>query len=382
MTFAHPLALLWGLLAVPLVIFYWRKIPLRREVVATNLIWQQVFGEERLRESWQRWRHGVSLAVQLLVLTLLVLALAEPQIPPPRQIAMILDNSDSMNAANAESTRLGQAKEVARRLVEGLRPCDSAAVLSAGDAVGVRCTLTGNQETLCEAIDSIEATQGTTNIAAAMELVRRLLDDEQNGSVRVITDTCFPEAAIWATVVGVEVIRVGKAAENLAITRSAARRNVNDPQTCQVFVEVRNFSDEAAEGTVVLRLEGQPVASEPVTVAGNGWSHRVFTAAVPQSGRFQVHLEHDDAHTGDNEVSVEVPAPTESRFGPVPEVEVLLDQAARAKENDLRPTPSIGTAAAEVPAARPGVPPWAYLVGLGVLLSVAQWCFYQRRWMS
>jgi len=216
MTFTHPLALLWGLVAVPLVIFYWRKIPLRREVVATNLIWEQVFGEERLRESWQRWRHGVSLAVQLLVLMLLVLALAEPQIPPPRRFVLILDNSDSMNATDVEPTRLGQAKEVARRLVEGLRPCDRAAVLSAGDAVGVRCTLTGDQQTLREAIDSVEPTQGTTHVAAAVELARQLLDDgdEENGKIQVITDGCFPEAADLAAAEGVELSTIRKRARS------------------------------------------------------------------------------------------------------------------------------------------------------------------------
>jgi len=371
MTFAHPLALLWGLLAVPLVIFYWRKIPLRREVVATNLIWEQVFGEERLRESWQRWRHGVSLAVQLLVLVLLVLALAEPQIPPPRQVVLILDNSDSMNAADAESTRLQRAKEVARRLVEELRPCDRAAVLSAGDAVGVRCTLTGSQQTLREAIDSIEPTRGTTRVAAAVALARQWLDDEHNGMIRVITDACFAEAAALAAAEGVELIRVGEAAENLAITRLAARRNVNDPQRCQVFVEVSNFSDETAEGSVALEADGRPVASEPVTVAPNARSHRVFAAALGPSGRFDVRLEYDDAHAGDNEASG-------ARFHRAGDVE----NVSHRKENDLRPAGSLGPAAADVRAARPGLPSWAYLVGLGVLLLAAQWCFYQRRWLS
>jgi len=131
----------------------------------------------------------------------------------------------------------------------------------------------------------------------------------------------------------------------------------------------------------VLKADGQPVASEPVLVFANRWRHKFFTAAVPQSGRFQVHLEHDDAHPGDNEVSVEIPAPTESRFAPVPDVGFFSDQAAREIENDLS-TPSIGTAVADIRATRPGLPPWAYLLGLSVLVLAAQWCFYQRRWLS
>ena len=87
MTFANPVALLWGLLAVPIVILYRRDVRLRREPVATDMIWEQVFAEEPSRSRWQRWRHAASLAVQLTVLALIVIALADPQFPGFRWLA-------------------------------------------------------------------------------------------------------------------------------------------------------------------------------------------------------------------------------------------------------------------------------------------------------
>ena len=93
MTFANPIALLWGLLAVPIVWLYRQKVRVRREPVATEMIWQQVFAEEPGRTRWQRWRHPVSLGVQLTALALIVTALADPQIAddgglvwPPRVV--------------------------------------------------------------------------------------------------------------------------------------------------------------------------------------------------------------------------------------------------------------------------------------------------------
>lgn len=137
MTFANPLALLWGLLAVPIVILYLRRTRLRREPVATSMIWEQVFAAEQARAAWQRWRHRVSLAVQLLILALVVVAMADPQIPAPRHIVLILDNSASMNVADAETTRLARAKEAAGRLIAGLGAYDQVAIFSAGGTVGV-----------------------------------------------------------------------------------------------------------------------------------------------------------------------------------------------------------------------------------------------------
>ena len=75
------------------------------------------------------------MAVQLAVLAVVVVALADPMLAGPRALILIVDNSASMNATDVEPSRLAQAKEAGRRLIDGLRPCDSAAVLSAGDRV-------------------------------------------------------------------------------------------------------------------------------------------------------------------------------------------------------------------------------------------------------
>ena len=78
MEFGNPSGLLWGLLAIPIVIFYILKIRLRRVPVSTVMFWDQVFEEKRPRAIWQRLRHLVSLLVQLAFLGLLVAALSDP----------------------------------------------------------------------------------------------------------------------------------------------------------------------------------------------------------------------------------------------------------------------------------------------------------------
>lgn len=80
-TFAHPTALFCGLLALPVIAVYLRKPRWRRQATATGMFWDQVFAEGSLRLRWLRWRNAASLLVQLALLAMLVLALAEPRRP-------------------------------------------------------------------------------------------------------------------------------------------------------------------------------------------------------------------------------------------------------------------------------------------------------------
>jgi len=188
MSFAHPFAFCWGLLAIPIAMLYLRRRRLPREQTATGMIWQQVLAEQRARSAWQRWRRGVSLAVQLAMLTLLVFALAEPQIPPPKRIALIIDNAPRMNAADVQPTRLAAAKEAAERLIASLRPCDTMAVISAGDPPMPRCTLTAEQPILREAVDSIAGSAGATQMADAKALANRVLGGNTVGQIVIAGD--------------------------------------------------------------------------------------------------------------------------------------------------------------------------------------------------
>src|SRR5438270_4333580 len=109
MNLAHPAALFGLALAVPLVVFYLLRLRLRRLDVATHLFWNQVFPQTQRQALWGRLQHFGSLLVQLLLLALLVVALAEP-VPPgealaARHLVLILDHSASMKARDGERTR-------------------------------------------------------------------------------------------------------------------------------------------------------------------------------------------------------------------------------------------------------------------------------------
>src|SRR5262249_48875982 len=125
MNLAHPAALAWAALAIPIVIFYILKVRQRRVPVSTTMFWAQIFEEKPPRSLWEHLRHLLSLLVQLVMLALLVLALAEPffrwEVLQARRLVLVVDNSASMNATDEAPTRLARAKTEGLKLIDRLR---------------------------------------------------------------------------------------------------------------------------------------------------------------------------------------------------------------------------------------------------------------------
>ena len=233
MSFAHPWALLLLLLLVPLWLLYWLRLKVPREVVGTALFWQKALAEEPRRAAWQRWRVHASVAVQTLVVILLALAAAGPEIPPAQQIVLIIDNSATMRASDVQPSRLEQAKSEARRMIDSLRWCDEMVIVVTSPEPQEIRAVTGNKELLRAAIDSIQAHATPAAIEWVMKLARdvqgRLKPGLRAPRVLLLTDATAKDATREAQGSGVEVLRVGTAAGNLAITGLTARRSKAKP---------------------------------------------------------------------------------------------------------------------------------------------------------
>ncbi|HEX4588823.1 MAG TPA: VWA domain-containing protein, partial [Gemmataceae bacterium] len=321
MSLANPTALLWALLAVPVVIFYVLKIRLKRVPVSTVIFWRQLFDEKRPRSPWQRLRHLISLLVQLALLGLMVAALAEPLFSwdalTARRIVLVLDNSASMNATDVEPTRLAKAKDEARRVIDGLRFRDEMAIVTAGTQPRVACGLTGHQKTLRDALGAVEATDGPTMVAEAVALARRLAaGGGGQGRVVVITDGCVANAAKLADQ-STSLITIGTKAGNVGITRFQVRRSAIDPIGYEILAEVTNFADEPTpDFRLAITLNGNPVDVKPLKLAANGTWSEVIENTTADGGLLTAELvvkgdKHDepyrDALTADNKAVAVMP---------------------------------------------------------------------------
>ncbi|MCC6359489.1 MAG: BatA and WFA domain-containing protein [Phycisphaerales bacterium] len=358
MSLASPLALAWLAIAVPIVILYVLKIRLRRVPISSIMLWNEIFDEKSPRSIWQRLRHLISLLLQLAFLIFLALALADPfwswQARDARRIALVIDTSASMSAvdraefASAASSqpatgpatepatggafvsdrpRLKEAKRLARQAIDALRDRDTMAVIAAGSQPRVVCGLTGHHRTLGDALESIGSTDGPTRVAEAVELAQRVLADEKNRSIVIVSDGGFETAGDLARGIvpkprsraaapaiittsapasaaaesaskvdaesetpKVEFVRVGGWTANVGVTRFQVRRSLGDPLGYEILADVTNQSDAPAECRFEIELDDEildvfPLKLEP----GQTWS-QVIRKASGDGGRLVAKL--------------------------------------------------------------------------------------------
>jgi hypothetical protein len=331
MSLAAPLALAWAALAVPIVIFYILKIRLRQVPVSTTIFWQQIYDEKQPRSLWQTLRHLLSLLMQILLLLLLVFALAEPfftwEVLQARRLVLIVDNSASMNATDVAPSRMEAARQLGRQAIGGLRFRDEMAIIAAGTQPQVVCGLTGHERTLQTALDGIRASDGPTQVAAAVALGKRLLGDARHGRVIVLSDGCFVESEKLLEDELVELRPVGTRAGNVGLTNFQVRRSLIDPIGYEILTEVTNASDEPVECRLEIDLNDAPVDVIPLSLQpGERWTKAIEKTSI-SGGRLVARLNHEDSLPLDNTAVALLPQRHEQRVVLVSEGNLFLRKA-------------------------------------------------------
>jgi hypothetical protein len=303
--FANPSGWWWAAIVIPIVLLYILKIRLRRQTVATLLFWDRLFDERKPRAWWQRLRHLLSLLLQLAFVMLVVAALVDPlwswQKNQQRRVVLVLDNSASMRAVEADGrTRLERAKESARGLVRSLRGTDRMAVLSAGGKSRVVIGMTDHQRSLLAAIDSIPATDGPTEVTSSVAAAERLLAHEPQGEILVLSDGCFEDLANVQSNKKVKVYGMGTPLDNVAITRYQVRRSLRDAVGYQVLFDVTNFSKKDRNCRVELTLGQDLVDVVPLELKAGATVTRVLDHTSPGGGQLTARLDIADALATDN----------------------------------------------------------------------------------
>lgn len=351
MQFGSLTAFWWALLAVPVVVFYILKIRLRRVPVSTVMFWNQIFEEKKPRSIWQQLRHLVSLLVQLAILALVVLALADPFLPwemlQARRIVLVVDHSAGMRATDADGAadRLAQAKTEGMRLIDGLRQRDEMAIIAAGSVPRVTMGLTSHQRTLRDALSDIPATDGRGTVEQAVALGRRLLAGHKNGQIVVLTDGCFPAATKLAEQEDVRLVLVGQKTPNVGITQFQVRRSLVDPIGFQILVEVTNFSDDPATCRLDIDLADRVVDVVPLKLEpGERWSH-VIDQTAADGGRLVARLDVKDRLAADNQAIALLPKREKQPVVLLTEGNLFLQKVFEAiPVVDLKVTEDVATA--------------------------------------
>ncbi|MFG0257956.1 MAG: VWA domain-containing protein [Phycisphaerales bacterium JB043] len=356
MTWVTPWLAIWtASVVVPLLlILYFLKLKRIEREISTTLLWRKAIEDFQANAPFQRLRRNILLLLQLLVLAMILIALAQPEIdasqPASHQHVLMIDRSASMRATdqNEQGTRLERAKQEAIQFVDNLRDPSSGLgglfdstigtltgtsqpheimVIAFDGGAQVRQSFTTDKNLVRDAIESIEQTDAPSSIDEALRLagaytLPELIEDQglelslsadlhlwSDGNLRDIEDASVPPNTTFV------YHDIGHAnTGNLAITSASVERAYDQPEFLQVFVSVQSTGDAPRQVDVELGLDGTVVGIRRVTLTrpqsappDEPWSGGVsFALRYPSGGLARINLLTDDALEADNEALLRI----------------------------------------------------------------------------
>lgn len=307
MTFERPGGLWLFALALPVVAFHFYRGRVKRMPVPTILFWEQVLVEEERRTALRKLRHLASLALNLAALVLLTSAVASPRLRPPARYAVIMDNSASMGAVEADGrTRLASALDRAREFVRSLAWGDQVAV---HDLAGPRLPFTSDLDRLAR---EWEAPPPALPGDLRARVADALLAGEDVTAV-LFTDRAPAGMEDFLSPRRLRVARVGTPAANVGWTGGLPVRRPGERKAV-LHLSILNASGDAASRTARLLFNGRELERRGLELAPGEraleWAldpARYPGSRIEEGGLVQVVLEPPDALPVDDAASFVLP---------------------------------------------------------------------------
>ena len=250
--FTTPLAF-WGLLALPILVgIYWLRTRHRRYPVSSLMLWLDPRESPQGGTRIDRLRTPLLFFLELLMLTLLVLAAAEPRLPlreSVRPLIVVLDDSFSMQAGGEHSPRNQAVKALEDEWKR--RPRPSVRFLLAGQSTQA---LGETAYSTAEALDRLRE----WNCRAATSRLEEALSfaGELGGELPLLLVLTDRETPMELHKGRMQWWAFGQPRPNLAIV-NAARTPHERGERC--LIEIANYSENVEETALVLE-SGEPPA--------------------------------------------------------------------------------------------------------------------------
>ncbi len=309
--------------AIPPLIIMLYFLKLRRMPVAvpSTYLWKKTIEDLHVNSIWQRLRKNLLLLLQLLVVLFLALACLRPGYRGEEKLGdrsiFMIDNSSSMQATDVNQSRLEFAKREAIRMIDSLNRGDVGMVIAFSDRADVKQGFTSDKKKLRAAIESIVATNRTTDLNEALRAAAGLANPGRTSQIEDMNDVQVAEA-MPATLyilsdggfgtpqidlgnLSAEYIPIGTdTPSNVGILAFTVERNLEKNGQIEAFARVRNFGAETMSFTATLKLNAELVDASELTIAGGESSGVSFDLAEIPEGRLELELDVVDDFAPDN----------------------------------------------------------------------------------
>lgn len=245
----------FGFLAlIPLILLLhslWRK---RKEVKITTLfLWEELLQERRATLGISRIVKSLTLLLQILVVIILTVGLAQPflTLPATREgnIVLILDTSASMQTKGPRGSRFALAQAEARRLIDQLHEKSYMSIIEAGAGPTLKTFFTRDKQRLRNIVDQMEVQDTIGNLREAVLLALSFLQGNKNDEIVLLSDGTETEWQKEIPPRGMKItpILFTEGEKNVGITHFAFRKGWGDVPVYEMMITVHNFTSTPLE---------------------------------------------------------------------------------------------------------------------------------------
>jgi hypothetical protein len=339
MSFLAPTAFFFALAIPVVVVFYLLKRKRVLRLVSSTLLWQKFLAETQASAPFQRLRHNWLLLLQVLLLILAVLALARPYLSGKmvggRLLVVILDASASMQSTDETPSRFEKARKQILGMIDGMHDNDRMVLLQAAVNTEVKQSPTTEKAALRRAVLSCRVTDTPTRLQEALKLAETLVQNQQRAEVHLFSDGAVGSLDDFQNSgLPLSYHKVGRGANNLGIVTLDVRPNPENPAQRAIFTSVVNYSTNAQQSGLELRLGDQLLEVKPLNLGPKETSPQVFIASQAQDvGVFTVRLTSKDDLPADDQASMVSVLPQPVKVLLVSAGNRFLEKALRAAAN-------------------------------------------------
>ena len=300
LSFVQPAALLYGLLAIPILLLYMLRMRRREQHVPSVMLWSMLLRDRRATTPWQKLRRSLLLLLQLLILASLVLAMARPALPVATvvedSLIVLLDASASMQAVDVSPNRFERARRAVEELIVNLAPGTSMNLVLVGDEPQVLAAASSDKAQLRAALALAGPGNGPADWSSALALAAGVAAQASAGAtVVIVSDGGLQGQTLPSLPAQVRYLPIGESDDNLAISAMALQQT---PRGTELFLQVHNYAADERQAVVSLDIDGRLHQAERIVVAGGESLDRIWYGTPAEGRVYRAQLKRIDSASG------------------------------------------------------------------------------------
>ncbi len=305
MTWLNPAAFAY-LALIPVVILLHALRYRRRDVrISTLFLWESVMREAHGTLGLRRLIQNLPLLLQIILVLLLTAVLARPAlttaVSDSKDIVLVLDVSASMQTRMPAGTRFSLAQQRALAVLQALPSDRQMAVIAAGRQPRILTYFTKEKALLRQAITSAQTSDAPGDMREAILLALSFSQGSHTQEVVIIGDGAYGSLADLALPRGqIRHLRVSGDATNVGITRLAIRKRLGGGDRYEVFLTVKNFSQQPVTAPLRLTLRRRQFLERQLSLQPGQEERIITTLNRPPKGVLKAELHTDDDFALDN----------------------------------------------------------------------------------